>query len=40
MDMPLLIPSLIQHGAQCHASTAVVSQTVEGSVHRYTYADA
>ncbi len=40
MDMPLLIPSLIRHGAQCHGSVEIVSQTVEGPIHRYTYADA
>ena len=39
MDMPLLIPSLIQHAARCHGDVEIVSQTVEGPIHRYTYAD-
>ena len=36
---PLLISSLIVHAARHHATTEVVSKTVEGSIHRYTYAD-
>jgi fatty-acyl-CoA synthase len=40
MDMPLLISSLIVHAERCHGDTEIVSRTVEGPVHRYTYADA
>ena len=40
MDQPLLISELIRHAARHHGATEIVSKTVEGSVHRYTYADA
>jgi fatty-acyl-CoA synthase len=40
MDMPLLISSLIVHADRCHGDTEIVSRTVEGPIHRYTYADA
>ena len=36
----LLISSLITHAARHHGTTEVVSKTVEGAIHRYTYADA
>lgn len=37
---PLMISSIIQHAAINHGSTEIVSKTVEGGIHRYTYADA
>ncbi len=37
---PLLISSLITHAAKHHGSTEVVSKTVEGAIHRYTYRQA
>ncbi len=40
MDTPLLISSLIQHAAEMHSDREIVSRTVEGPIHRYTYADA
>jgi acyl-CoA synthetase (AMP-forming)/AMP-acid ligase II len=47
MDVPLLVSSLIEHAAQCHGDTEIVSRTIEGpgkdgtgAVHRYTYAAA
>jgi fatty-acyl-CoA synthase len=40
MDQPLLISSLIVHADRCHGDTEIVSRTVEGPIHRYTYADA
>ncbi len=40
MDMPLLISSLIKHAAQYHGDTEIVTRTVEGPIHRYTYAEA
>jgi len=40
MDMPLLISGLLRHAARHHADTEIVSKTVDGSVHRYTYRDA
>ncbi len=39
-DAPLLISSIIRHADLCHGDTEVVSRTVEGGIHRYTYADA
>jgi acyl-CoA synthetase (AMP-forming)/AMP-acid ligase II len=40
MDVPLMISSLIRHADRCHGDTEIVSRTVEGPVHRYTYHDA
>jgi 3-(methylthio)propionyl---CoA ligase len=40
MDSPLLISSLIVHAERCHGDTEIVSRSVEGPIHRYTYADA
>jgi fatty-acyl-CoA synthase len=40
MDTPLLISSLIQHADRCHGDAEIVSRTVEGPIHRYTYRDA
>jgi fatty-acyl-CoA synthase len=39
-DAPLLISSILVHAASCHGDTELVSRTVEGGIHRYTYADA
>ena len=40
MDMPLLISDLIRHADRNHGDTEIVSRTVEGDIHRYTYRDA
>jgi 3-(methylthio)propionyl---CoA ligase len=40
MDMPLLISDLLRHADRHHGATEIVSKTVEGSIHRYTYRDA
>jgi acyl-CoA synthetase (AMP-forming)/AMP-acid ligase II len=40
MDMPLLISDLIRHADRHHGSTEIVSRTVEGGLHRYTYREA
>ena len=40
MDTPLLISSLLDYAATYHADTEIVSRTIEGPIHRYTYADA
>ncbi len=40
MDMPLLISSLLMHADRYHGDTELVSRTVEGPIHRYTYHDA
>src|SRR5207248_196850 len=38
-EQPLLISMLIQHAARFHGDVEIVSRTVEGDIHRYTYAD-
>ncbi|MGF1615837.1 MAG: 3-(methylthio)propionyl-CoA ligase [Gammaproteobacteria bacterium] len=40
MDRPLLISSLIQHADEYHGDTPIITRTVEGPVHRYTYREA
>jgi acyl-CoA synthetase (AMP-forming)/AMP-acid ligase II len=37
-DQPLMISSIIKHAARHHANAEVVSKTVEGDLHRTTYA--
>ena len=39
MDVPLLLSSILRHAAAYHADGEVVSATVEGGLHRYTYGD-
>ncbi len=39
-ERPLLISSIITHAATYHGDVEVVSRTVEGPIHRYTYRDA
>ena len=39
MDVPLLVSSVLHHAAVHHGDTEVVSRTVEGPVHRTTYAE-
>jgi acyl-CoA synthetase (AMP-forming)/AMP-acid ligase II len=36
---PLLISSLIEHAAKAHPHGEIVSRTIEGPIHRCTYAD-
>jgi len=40
MDIPLLISSLLVHADRYHGDTEIVTRTVEGPIHRYTYRDA
>ncbi|HKC45666.1 MAG TPA: 3-(methylthio)propionyl-CoA ligase [Burkholderiales bacterium] len=40
MDVPLLVSSLIVHADKFHGDTELVSRTVEGPIHRYSYHDA
>lgn len=40
MEMPLLISSLLRHADREHGDTQIVSRTIEGPIHRYTYRDA
>ena len=40
MKTPLLTSSLIAYAADYHGDTEIVSRTVEGPIHRYTYAQA
>ena len=39
-DQPLLVSMCIRHAAHNHADTEIVSRTLEGPIHRYTYAEA
>src|SRR5260370_30005755 len=36
-ERPLLISAIIKHAAEYHRDTEIVSRTVEGAIHRYTY---
>lgn len=40
MNKPLLISSVLEHAAKYHGRTEIVSRTVEGPIHRYSYVDA
>ncbi len=40
MDTPLLISALLRHAANACADQQIVSRTVAGPIHRYTYAQA
>jgi fatty-acyl-CoA synthase len=40
MDMPLMISSAIQHAAAVHGGTEIVARDIDGTIHRYTYAEA
>jgi 3-(methylthio)propionyl---CoA ligase len=40
MDMPLLLSGFIDYAAEHHGTTEIVARTIEGDLHRYTYADA
>jgi 3-(methylthio)propionyl---CoA ligase len=40
MNRPLLISSLIDYAAEVHPGSQIVSQTVEGGLHRYGYREA
>jgi 3-(methylthio)propionyl---CoA ligase len=39
-DQQLLVSMCITHAARNHADTEIVSRTLEGPIHRYTYAEA
>src|SRR3974377_391341 len=39
IDEPLLISSMIEHAARNPGDTEVVSRTIEGDIHRYTYGE-
>ena len=39
-NQPLLLSSLLQHADRFHSGTEIVSRTVEGPIHRYTYGEA
>ena len=38
-DRPLMISSLIEFAALNHGDEEIVSRSVEGPIHRYTYTD-
>jgi len=39
-ERPLLVSAIIAHAALYHRDTEIVSRTVEGAIHRYSYAQA
>jgi acyl-CoA synthetase (AMP-forming)/AMP-acid ligase II len=39
-ERPLLISAIISHAATYHGDAEIVSRTVEGPIHRYTYVEA
>ncbi|MGE0154910.1 MAG: long-chain fatty acid--CoA ligase [Reyranellaceae bacterium] len=39
-DRPLLLSGIIEHAARCFPDTEIVARTIEGDLHRYTYAQA
>ena len=38
-DWPLLVPTILEHAKQYHAEQEIVTRSLEGPIHRYTYAD-
>ena len=40
MNTPLMISSLLRHAERFHGDTEIVSRSIEGPIHRYTYSDA
>ena len=40
MNNQLLISGVIEHAEKYHSDAEIVSRTVEGPIHRYTYSDA
>jgi acyl-CoA synthetase (AMP-forming)/AMP-acid ligase II len=40
MHLPLIVSALIEHADSYHGDTEIVSRTVEGPIHRYTYREA
>ncbi len=38
-DWPLLVPSILDHAGTYHPEREIVTRTIEGPIHRYTYAD-
>lgn len=40
MGKPLLISSILQHGAEVYGEQEIVSRSVEGDLHRYSYSQA
>ncbi|MGH7684795.1 MAG: AMP-binding protein, partial [Vulcanimicrobiaceae bacterium] len=40
MDVPLMISSILTHAARWYSNVEVVTRTVEGPIHRYTYGEA
>src|SRR5438067_10151215 len=39
-ERPLLISAILKHAAIYHPETEIVSRTIEGAIHRYTYDEA
>ncbi|GIS79155.1 MAG: hypothetical protein CM1200mP14_07210 [Gammaproteobacteria bacterium] len=39
-EAPLLVSSLIEHAGDVYPDQEIVTRTVEGPIHRYTWSDA
>jgi acyl-CoA synthetase (AMP-forming)/AMP-acid ligase II len=39
-ERPMLISSILEYAAQYHPNQEIVSRSLEGPIHRYTYKDA
>ena len=39
-SQPLMISAVLKHAARHHGTAEIVSKSVEGDIHRYTWADA
>jgi fatty-acyl-CoA synthase len=38
-DWPLVVPAILDHAGTYHGEREIVTRTIEGPIHRYTYAD-
>ena len=38
-DWPLVVTSILDHAARAHHEQEIVTRTIEGPIHRYTYSD-
>ncbi len=38
-DWPLLVPTILEHASTYHGDREIISRTIEGPIHRYTYRD-
>jgi len=38
-DWPLLVPTILEHACTYHGTREIISRSIEGPIHRYTYRD-